>query len=260
MSQQNRSEKTVSEVEVTILLPSYNEEKALGSVIDDVNQVMKSTHYKYEVLVVDDCSTDKTAEIALQKGARLEQHAVNRGSGASRRTGIRHAKGEIIVVLDADGTYSPQDIPKMLELFPKFDQVNGARTSEEGTLKFLRMPAKFLIRKLACYLSKTDIPDLNTGLKAFKKSVMMRYLWVIPDGFSCVTTMTLAFLCNGYNVTWVDTKYHKRIGDSKFHPIGDTLKYLMTVVRLIIYFNPLSVFFTLRNFSPVPGFDLLDFC
>src|SRR5258706_4739978 len=130
----------------------------------------------------------------------------------------------------------------MLALFPKYDQVNGARTSEKGTLKLLRTPAKYLIRKLACYLSRTDIPDLNTGLKAFKRDIMLRYLWVIPDGFSCVTTVTLAFLCNGYNVGWIPTEYHERIGRSKFHPIKDTYQYLLTVIRMVIYFNPLSVF------------------
>ncbi len=236
-----------SDLDVTVLLPAFNEEKAIAAVIDDINQVMENTRYQYEILVVDDCSKDRTVEISLEKGARVEQHVTNKGSGAARRTGIRRARGEIIVVLDADGTYSPQDIPKMLEMFPKYDQVNGARTSEEGTLKILRAPTKWFIRKLACYLSKSNIPDLNTGLKAFKRSIMLKYLWVIPDGFSCVTTMTLAFLCNGYNVGWVDTRYHKRIGESKFHPIKDTVKYMMTVIRLIIYFNPLSVFLPLGS-------------
>ncbi len=231
-----------TDLDVTILLPAFNEEAALPQVIDDVNKVMKGTKYRYEILVVDDASKDRTAQIAGSKGARLHQHVMQKGSGAARRTGVLHARGEIIVVLDADGTYSPQDIPAMLALFPKYDQVNGARTSEKGTLKLLRTPAKYLIRKLACYLSNTDIPDLNTGLKAFKRDVMLQYLWVIPNGFSCVTTMTLAFLCNGYNVSWIPTAYHPRIGRSKFHPIKDTYQYLLTVVRMILYFNPLSVF------------------
>jgi len=231
-----------ADLDVTVLLPAFNEEEALPKVIDDVNQVMKTTKIRYEILVVDDASTDRTAEIAKARGARLYQHVLQKGSGAARRTGVIHARGEIIVVLDADGTYSPQDIPKMLEMFPKYDQVNGARTSEEGTLKLLRTPAKFLIRKLACYLSNTNIPDLNTGLKAFKRDIMLKYLWVIPDGFSCVTTMTLAFLCNGFNVGWIPTQYHPRIGRSKFHPIKDTYQYFLTVIRMVIYFNPLSVF------------------
>lgn len=234
-----------AEVAVSVVIPTYNEEKAIGGVIEDVRKAMSATNYAYEILVVDDCSRDGTVEIAKSKGVRIIQRKMNGGSGASRKTGIRAARGEFIAMLDADGTYTAADIPKMLDMLPEWDQVNGARTSEEGTHKALRVPAKWLIRQLAIYLSGVRIPDLNTGLKVFKRSVMMKYLWVIPDGFSCVTTMTLAFLCNGYSVTWIPTEYHKRIGESKFHPIKDTSKYLATVVRMVMYFNPLRVFLPL---------------
>ncbi|MGI6458094.1 MAG: glycosyltransferase family 2 protein [bacterium] len=231
-----------SSVAVSVVIPSYNEEQAIGKVIDDVRAAMTGYPQNYEILVVDDHSRDRTATIAREHGVRVIERPMNGGSGAARKTGIRSARGEIIVMLDADGTYNAPDIPKMLELFPEWDQVNGARTSEEGTMKFLRVPAKWLIRQLAIYLSGVHIPDLNTGLKAFKRSIMLKYLWVMPEGFSCVTTMTLAFLCNGYSVTWIPTQYHKRIGKSKFHPIRDTSKYLGTVVRMVMYFNPLRVF------------------
>ncbi len=232
-------------IEVSIVIPSYNEEEAIGPVINDVRAAMDATSYSYEILVVDDCSSDDTVTIARDKKVRVVQRKVNGGSGASRKTGIREAKGEFIAMLDADGTYTAADIPIMLDMLPEWDQVNGARTSEEGTMKLLRVPAKWFIRKLAIYLSGVKIPDLNTGLKAFKRSVMLKYLWVMPEGFSCVTTMTLAFLCNGYAVTWVPSKYHKRIGESKFHPIKDTSKYLATVIRMVMYFNPLRVFLPL---------------
>lgn len=231
-----------AKIYTSIVLPSYNEENAIGHVIDDVRTVMNATNYVYEIVVVDDCSSDRTAEIAKEKKVRVIERKVNGGSGASRKTGTRTARGEIIVMLDADGTYNAPDIPKLLELFPEWDQVNGARTSEEGTMKLLRVPAKWFIRQLAIYLSGAQIPDLNTGLKAFKRDIMLKYLWVLPQGFSCVTTMTLAFLCNGYAVTWIPTQYHKRIGKSKFHPIKDTSKYLTTVIRMVMYFNPLRVF------------------
>ncbi len=228
--------------EVTVILPAYNEEAAIGKVIDDVHAAMRSSGRSYEILVIDDHSGDRTAEIARARETRVLVRPVRGGSGASRRTGILAAQGEIIVMLDADGSYEAADIPKLLEHFPEFDQVNGARTSEQGTLKFLRTPAKWLIRKLACYLTRMDIPDLNTGLKAFKRDIMKKYLWVLPDGFSCVTTMTLAFLTNGYAVKYVPTTYHKRIGQSKFHPVKDTAQYFNTVVRMVMYFNPLRVF------------------
>lgn len=235
-------------VYVSVVIPTYNEEQAIGKVIDDVRTAMRTTSYNYEILVVDDCSNDRTVQIAKEKNVRLIERKINGGSGASRKTGIRAARGEIVVMLDGDGTYTAGDIPEMLKLFPEWDQVNGARTSEEGTLKLLRVPAKWFIRQLAVYLSGTRIPDLNTGLKAFKKDIMMKFLWVMPEGFSCVTTMTLAFLCNGYSVTWIRTQYHKRIGQSKFHPIKDTSKYMATVVRMIMYFNPLRVFMPLSSF------------
>ena len=227
---------------VSIVLPAYNEEEAIAKVIDDVNASMRTTAYEYEILVVDDCSKDKTADIAQSKGVRVVRRVVQGGSGSSRRTGILESQGEIIVMLDADGSYEAGDIPKLLSHFPQFDQVNGARTSEQGTMKLLRAPAKWFIRMFACYLTNTHIPDLNTGLKAFKKDIMRRYLWVLPDGFSCVTTMTLAFLANGYAVKYVPTTYHKRIGQSKFHPIKDTANYMNTVVRMVMYFKPLRVF------------------
>lgn len=227
---------------VSIVLPAYNEEEAVGKVIADVKRAMDATDYSYEILVVDDCSTDRTAQVAEQAGARVIRHSINRGSGAARRTGIRAARGEIIVMLDADGTYDAASIPKLLAWFPEYDQVNGARTSEQGTLKPLRILAKEFIRRLAEYLAGTQIPDLNTGLKAFKRSVMLRYLWVLPDGFSCVTTMTLAFLTNGYRVKYIPTPYYPRIGKSKFHPLTDTANYLATVVRMITYFRPLRVY------------------
>src|SRR3989338_3111290 len=238
-------------IDVTVMLPAYNEEQAIGKVIDDIHRAMKDTQYRYEILVVDDHSEDRTVEIAQAKNARVVKRVFRGGSGASRRTGILAAEGEIIVMLDADGTYEAPDIPKMLAFFPDYDQVNGARTSEQGTLKLLRAPAKWFIRKLACYLTRVNIPDLNTGLKAFKKSIMKKYLWVLPDGFSCVTTMTLAFLANGYAVKYIPSEYHPRIGQSKFHPVKDTYAYIHTVIRMVMYFKPLSVF------MPVSGLLVL---
>jgi len=228
---------------VTILMPCYNEEEALPKVVGDIRAALQKTKHSYEILVVDDASTDQSSSVAERLGCRVVRRPVRRGAGAARKTGILAAQGDIIVMLDADGTYATEDIPQMLEFFPEYDQVNGARTSEEGTVPWLRGPAKWLIGRLASYLAKFDIPDLNTGLKAFKRKMMMPYLWTIPDGFSCVSSMTLAFLCNGHPVKYIPTKYYKRIGQSKFHPVKDTYSYIVTIFRLITYFEPLRVFF-----------------
>lgn len=242
-----------TEVQVSIVIPVYNEEEAIGDDLDTIMATMEGSGYTYEVIVMDDGSTDRTADIARAKGVKVIQHPINRGTGAARRTGIVQAQGEIIVMTDGDGTYPNQDIPRLLEYLPAFDQVVGARTSEQGSFRFLRAPTKWFIRKLACYLTGMDIPDLNSGLRAFKREAMLKFLYLIPDGFSCVSTMTLAFLCNGYTIKYVPIDYYKRIGRSKFRPINDTYNYLLTVVRMVMYFNPLKVFLPISLFLTLIG-------
>ncbi len=235
--------------QLSVILPAYNEQRAVGRVLGEIVEALSDEPIRYEILVVDDASTDRTAAVAEQFARSCWQCPVRvircnerHGAGAVRKVGIRQSLGEIIVMLDADGTYAAATIPELLAYFPAYDQVNGARTSEQGTLPWLRRPAKWFIQKLACYLTGHRIPDLNTGLKAFKREEMLRWLWVVPDGFSCVTTMTLAFLTNGYAVKYVPTPYRPRIGKSKFHPIKDSLAYLATVLRMVLYFRPLKVF------------------
>jgi len=243
-----------SQLRLTVLLPAYNEEQAICAVLEEIVAALADQPGGYEILVVDDASTDRTAELAEQFArtcwdcpVRVIRRPERRGAGAARKTGIALARGEIVVMLDADGSYPAESIVSLLGHFPAYDQVNGARTSEQGSLPWLRAPAKWFIRKLACYLTGHKIPDLNTGLKAFKRQQMLRWLWVVPDGFSCVTTMTLAFLTNGYAVKYVPTPYRPRIGRSKFHPVRDTLAYLGTVLRMVLYFRPLKVFLPLSG-------------
>lgn len=235
-------------IEVSIVIPAYEEEKAIGMVIDAVTAAMDAAHhrdgqpYRYEILVVDDGSQDDTAIMARAKNVQVSQHRQNHGSGAARKTGLLQARGEIIVMIDADGTYPAQAIPQLLALFPEYDQVVGARESEKGTHRLLRTFAKESIKRLASYLVGQSIPDLNSGLRAFKRELMLRYMYLIPDGFSCVSTMSLAFLANKHPVAYVDIPYFERVGRSKFHPIKDTYQYLLTVIRVVSYFNPLHVF------------------
>jgi glycosyltransferase involved in cell wall biosynthesis len=232
----------MSDIDLTILLPCFDEQEAVVRVIEEVRAALAAWPGRYEILVVDDASSDATAARALAAGARVIQRAERGGSGAARKTGIRAARGRLIAMLDADGTYVPAHLPELLAYLPAYDQVNGARRVEAGTLKTLRVPAKWLIRKLAEWISGKRIPDLNTGMKVFKKDVMQRYLWVVPDGFSCVSSMSLAFLCNGHAVRYVPVGYRARIGRSKFHPVTDTFQYFATVVRMVMYFRPLRVF------------------
>jgi len=227
---------------VSVVIPAFNEEEAIADELREITTVMDRSEYQYELIVIDDGSTDRTGEIAKASGATVIRHPVNKGSGASRRTGIHNSQGEIIVMADADGTYPCYQIPELLKWLPEYDQVVGARHTEEGTLKLLRMPTKWFIRHLACFLSGKEIPDLNSGLRAFKRDVMLKFVDFIPDGFSCVTTMTLSFLTNGYTIKYVPIEYFRRVGKSKFHPVRDTYNYMLLVVRMIMYYNPLKIF------------------
>jgi len=168
----------------------------------------------------------------------------NGGSGTARRIGTQQARGEVVVWTDADMTYPNERIPELVRILrddDSYDQVVGARTSEEGTHKILRVPAKWLIRKVAERLTNQRIPDLNSGLRAFRRSVSLPYLRLLPPGFSCVTTITLAFLSNQHDIRYVDIAYAKRAGTSKFHFTRDAYRYILQVLRMVMYFDPLKV-------------------
>src|SRR6266487_839660 len=159
-----------------------------------------------------------------------------------KRIRAQEATGRVVVWTDADMTYPNDLIPDLVrELNDDYDQVVGARKSEAGTYKFFRVPAKWAIRRLASYLTSANIPDLNSGLRAFKRSVAEPYLRLLPPGFSCVTTITLAFLSNGHQIKYVPIDYFKRAGRSKFHPFKDAYNYILQVLRMVMYFNPLRV-------------------
>src|SRR5258708_260995 len=210
---------------------------------------MDASGQTYELLAVDDKSTDQTLERLREAEPRYPYMKViafqhNSGSGTVRRIATQQAAGEIVVWTDADMTYPNERIPQLVSILdedPSVDQVVGARTSEEGTHKLLRVPAKWLIRKVAERLTASEIPDLNSGLRAFRRSVSLPYLRLLPPGFSCVTTITLAFLCNQHPVQYLPIDYAKRAGTSKFHFTKDAYRYILQVLRMIMYFNPLRV-------------------
>jgi len=233
---------------VSVVIPVYNEEKAIGEDLEKTLKALKDAPWEYEVIVVDDGSTDRTAEIVRGfEEVKLIQHGRNRGGGYARNTGILASTGDVIVVTDGDGTYPVWDIPRLVKHLEKnnLDMVVGARKTEAGTLKFLRVPAKWFIRKLASFMSGSPIPDLNSGLRAMRKDVFMRYIEILPWGHSWVSTITLAMLSDGYRVDYLDIDYFPRKGTSTFHPIKDTFNYLTLVIRTITWFNPLRVFMPL---------------
>jgi polyisoprenyl-phosphate glycosyltransferase len=233
-------------IDVSVVLPVYNESGHVEEEILRIQKALGESEYSYEVIVVDDGSTDGSSEVvAAIPDVKLIQFSENRGSGFARRVGSKAARGHVVVWTDVDMTYPNQDIPRIVGELAGHDQVVGARNSEEGTAKLFRVPAKWFIRKLASYLTGTRIPDLNSGLRAFRRDVGAQFLHMLPFGFSCVTTLTMAFLSNGYSVKYVPIDYHPRKGESKFHWWRDTRRYLLQVVRMMLTYNPLKVFMPL---------------
>ena len=254
---------------VSVLIPAHNEEGCIGQVIARVEEVMSVSSLQWEVIVVDDGSTDRTAEIARKATSRLRgkggisllRHHTNRGYGAALKTGIQHAKYEVIVTTDADGTYPIESIPKLLLMFHRppfedfagtgqgnqYDMVVGARTGEQVVIPLFRRPAKWALTRLAEYVARQPIPDLNSGLRVFSRTVALRLLDLLPDGFSFTTTITLAMLRNGYRVAYSPINYHARTGRSKIRPAWDTLGFIGLIVRIGLYFAPLRVFMPLSG-------------
>jgi glycosyltransferase involved in cell wall biosynthesis len=230
-------------IDVSIILPVYNEVEHLKQEVDRVRAAMETSEYSYEIIVVDDGSGDGSGELAQSLGGlRVIRFLENRGSGSARKAGTAAARGRVVVWTDVDMTYPNDTIPQLVKELDGYDQVVGARTTEEGTMKALRVPAKWFIRKLASFLTATKIPDLNSGFRAFRADVARQYIRHLPPGFSCVTTMTMTFLANGYSVKYVPIEYAKRAGESKFHPIKDTRRYGTQVVRMVLSYNPLKIF------------------
>jgi polyisoprenyl-phosphate glycosyltransferase len=229
--------------DVSVVLPCYNERDHVELEVKRIRAALDAAGMRHEVICVDDGSTDGTREV-LQGIAGIRRILLprNQGSGTARRIGTQQARGRVVVWTDADMTYPNEIIPELVnQLDDTYDQVVGARRTEAGTYKLFRVPAKWAIRKLAAYLTSTDIPDLNSGLRAFKRSVAEPYLRLLPSGFSCVTTITLAFLSNGHPVKYVPIDYFRRAGRSKFHPLRDAYNYILQVLRMVMYFNPLRV-------------------
>ena len=251
-------------MDVSIILPVHNEVGHLEAEVERISAAFDASGHSYEIIVVDDASDDGSVELARRlDGIRLIELPVNRGSGFARRVGSQAAQGDVVVWTDVDMTYPNDRMPELIDSLGVYDQVVGARTSEQGTHRWARVPAKWFIRRLASYLVNEPIPDLNSGFRAFRRPVLLQYLHLLPNGFSCVTTITLAFMANSYLVRYVPIEYSERAGRSKFHWRRDTARYLLQVVRMVMTFNPLRVFLPLGGLLLLMAlgkvvFDIVD--
>ena len=228
---------------VSVVLPVYNEREAVQDVLYGLHRVLQAHGIEYEIIAVDDGSSDDSSTVIGEVPAvRLIQHPYNRGYGAALKTGIRHAQYEAIAIIDADGTYAPESLVTLLEHWKDTDMVVGARVGPGAAIPTIRKPAKWVLSQVANYLSGVKIPDLNSGLRVFKKSSALRFFNLLPSGFSFTTTITLALLSNDHLVAYVPIPYAPRIGSSKIRPVRDTANFLGLILRTLMYFSPLKVF------------------
>ena len=231
---------------ISVILPVYNEEHAVASTVARIQAVLTDRNSSFEIIAVDDGSTDATVDelSACQRayGLRVLRNKTNRGYGFSLKRAIHEAKHETIIIADADGTYPLEAIPELLDAFQGADMVVGARIGANVNVPLVRRPAKWCLTKLARYLTRVNIPDLNSGLRVMRRGLVRRFAALLPDGFSFTTTITLAALTHNCTVKYVPIDYAKRVGRSSIRPIRDTINFANLIVRTILYFKPLKIF------------------
>jgi len=240
-------------VDLSVVIPAYNEEMAIVQTVAAVNQALSGLPITYEVVVVDDGSTDSTAERAETTSARVVRCEENGGYGSALKRGIAAGDSEFIAIIDADGTYPATDLLVMLEAAEHADMVVGARNANMANVPFIRRPAKFILNGLANYLARRKIPDLNSGLRVFRRAVLTRFIPLLPMGFSFTTTITLCMICSGLRVVYVPIEYGRRIGNSKIR-FTDFFNFILLVLRAIMLFNPLRIFLPLGLMLFLLGF------
>ena len=228
---------------LSVIVPVYNEEGAVVKTLTDLKRVTASLGINYEIIAVNDASTDKSYKLMSEiESIKIVNHPYNLGSGASLKSGLKVAKGDNILIIDADGTYPIDVIPEFFSHIDKYDMVVGARIGEKVDIPFLRRPAKWLITFLANFLSGRKISDLNSGLRIFKRSLALEFFHLYPQRFSFTTTITLAFLSEGYTVKFIPINYYKRSGKSSIKPINDFVNFSALIVRVMVYFRPFRMF------------------
>jgi glycosyltransferase involved in cell wall biosynthesis len=228
----------------SVVIPAFNEEPGVAVVVTELREVMRRSDVEGEIIVVDDGSTDGTSRVALAAGARVIQHRSNRGYGAALQMGIAAALYDVIVMIDGDGTYPAAHLPRLLAELEHADMVVGARAAGGSGIPPIRRPAKWALTRLANYVAEARIPDINSGLRAFRRDVVAQYFPILPDQFSFTTTITLAMHCDKYAVAYVPIDYRRRQGRSKIVS-WDAGSFAILILRTAMLFRPLRVFLPL---------------
>jgi glycosyltransferase involved in cell wall biosynthesis len=233
---------------LSIIVPVYNEENSIVGFHRQLTDTMAAQAVECEIVYVNDGSTDGSAEILKGLGGcRVITHAGNRGYGAAIKSGIMHSTMEWIAIIDCDGTYSVDDLVKLLSHKDENDMIVGQRPREKG----LRRISKGILTAIASYAVSYTIPDLNSGLRLLRRKVSDRLIHMLPNGFSLTSTITLGALYVPFRVAYVPIGYKKRVGKSKIRPLDAMVNFTLLIFRMIILFNPLRfflpVFFTMMG-------------
>ena len=231
-------------VMLSVVIPAYNEERGIQGAVERVRTALAAQPFDWDVIVVNDGSTDGTLAAAQASGARVVDSAVNNGYGSALKLGIAAGSSDYVAIIDADGTYPAEELPKMLKLAQGADMVVGDRGAAMQNVPLARRPAKWILNGLANYLAQRKIPDLNSGLRIFRRDALTPFIPLLPSGFSFTTTITMCMLSSNMRVAYVPISYGRRIGTSKVRP-RDFFNFVLLVLRVIMLFNPLRIFLPL---------------
>lgn len=227
-----------SRFETSIVIPVYNEAENLKKLLAQVAELRLP---RAEVIVIDDGSTDGSAEIALNAGVSVIRHPYNIGNGAAVKSGIRAARGELIVLMDGDGQHKPEDIPKLLAAVPDYHMVVGAR-AKGSKLRLHRYAANWVYNRFASYVTRFKIQDLTSGFRLLQRRDALRFIDLLPNTFSYPTTLTLAFLRSGLTLKYVPIQTLYRSGQSKISLVTDGVRFLLIIAKIATLFSPFRVF------------------
>ncbi|OHE84973.1 MAG: glycosyl transferase family 2 [Lysobacterales bacterium RIFOXYD1_FULL_69_11] len=230
---------------VSVLVPCFNEENAVDETIHKLDAAL-SPLGDFEIVAIDDGSVDRTLErlnalATRYSRLRIVEHDRNRGYGAALKTGMRHAASDMIAITDADGTYPVEDLPRLVELSANYDMVVGARTGSDVTYSKIRKIPKYFLHRWVNWIVNLKVPDINSGMRVFRKDMAQKFVRILPNGFSFTITITISSLRNNYRVRYEPINYYQRTGKSKIHPIKDTLRFLQIIGRTGMYFAPLRI-------------------